>query len=145
MTVDGHLAIVDELLALPFPERSEWTGGALSGPGHHVRVLEASQDFWESRDPEITEAAEEQIDSALQALAEVFTTRWGAPGKVDLEPYLGSTAPAPEPMAQLCLLSPQMLVWRPAAADRWVGLCVGQADAEFPIELRVAVADVAIP
>ncbi|WP_067477804.1 hypothetical protein [Actinomadura hibisca] len=134
MAVEGHLAIVDGLLALPLAEGD--------GFGHHVRVLQATQDFWDDRSPEAVEAAEEQIDASLQALADVLTARWGAPERVDLDPYLWGEEPAPEPMAELCQLSSVMLVWWPPTGGRWVALSVGQADPEFPVELRVAMSDV---
>ncbi|HEY8480559.1 MAG TPA: hypothetical protein VIL71_12070 [Spirillospora sp.] len=144
MAVADQVAVVDDLLTAPFHDQRTWTQGGYSGPGHHVVVLEASQDFWESRDVEVVEAAEAQIEAALQALVEVFTARWGMPSRVDLGPYLWSEDPAPEPMLQLSALSLEMLVWWPPETGRWVALSVGQADPEFPIELRAAVADASI-
>ncbi|URM96308.1 hypothetical protein LUW76_19340 [Actinomadura madurae] len=144
MAVADQLAIVDDLLTAPFRDQDEWTHGGFSGPGRHVVVLQASQDFWESRDSDVVEAAEAQIEAALQALVEVLTARWGTPDQVDLGPYLWSEDPAPEPMGQLSQLGHDMLVWRPPETGRWVGLSVGQADPEFPIELRAAVADASL-
>ncbi|GAA3962325.1 hypothetical protein GCM10023085_51050 [Actinomadura viridis] len=129
-------AVVDELLVLPFPP---------DGPDCHVRVLQASQDFWEDRSEEIVAAAEEEIDTACQALVTSFTARWGGPETIDLDPYLWSEAPAPEPMNTLAQLSGEMLLWRRPGAGRWVALTVGQADPEFPIELRAAVGAAPIP
>ncbi|MFF5262564.1 hypothetical protein ACFY4C_26815 [Actinomadura viridis] len=131
-------AAVDGLLALPFPPDGP------DGPDCHVRVLQASQDFWEDRSEEIVEAAEEEIDAAFQALITAFTARWGRPETIDLDPYLWSEAPAPEPMSTLAQLSGEMLLWRRPGADRWVALTVGQADPEFPIELRAAVGTASI-
>jgi hypothetical protein len=56
-------AIVDDLLALPFPREDTWAGDRHSGPGFHVRVLHAGQDFWDDRGEEIVEAAEEEINA----------------------------------------------------------------------------------
>ncbi|MEV5711458.1 hypothetical protein [Actinoallomurus sp. NPDC052274] len=138
-------SIVGGLLALPFPRNETRQGDGVSGPGYHVRVLRASQDFWEDRSEEIVEAAEREIDAAFQALVTALTARWGGPEAIDLEPYLWSEDPVPEPISGLCQLSGEMLVWRQPEATRWVALTVGQGDPEFPIELLAAVGEAAIP
>ncbi|MFF5212936.1 hypothetical protein [Streptosporangium sp. NPDC000396] len=153
MTTEDRLAIVDDLLVLPFPamdtrespRKDTWQGYRSSGPGYHVYVLQASQDFWDDRGEEIVEAAEQEIDATLQVLVTALTTRWGAPETIDLWPYLESEGPAPEPMITLCQLSGEMLVWRRPEAGRWVALAVGQADREFPIVLLAAVGETPIP
>ncbi|WP_405810892.1 hypothetical protein OG524_16995 [Streptomyces sp. NBC_01520] len=160
-TEDG-LARIDGLLALPFPagEESEDNGVHSSGPGHHLLILRASQDFWDDRSPERVEPAEQEIEDEFSALATALTERWGEPGTVDLWPYLEESqegAPAPEPMGQLCNLAGSMQVWRPSpggpdaphvresrTGGRWIGLAVGQADPEFPIWLLAAVGETAI-
>ncbi|WP_344238768.1 hypothetical protein [Actinocorallia libanotica] len=141
MTSEDLHAAVEELLALPFPR--EDTRGEVrdSGPGYHVQVLQASRDFWDDRDEEIVEAAEEEIDAAFRALATALTARWGEPETVDLDPYLWSEEPAPEPLGRLSMLSGRMLVWRRPVPGRWVALAVGQADREFPIELLAAIGE----
>lgn len=136
---EDRLAIVDGLLALPFPAEETQDGDRSSGPGHHLRVLQASRDFWDDRGEETVEVAQEEIDAALRALVTALTARWGGPETIDLEPYLWGEDPAPEPLSRLCLLSGEMLAWRMPAAGRWVGLAVGQGDPEFPIELLAAV------
>ena len=138
-------AVVDELLTLPFPRQEIRKGDRSSGPGFHVHVLQASQDFWDGRDEETVEAAEGEIDAAFQVLRAALTERWDMPETVDPGPYLSSGGPAPEPFNQLCQLSSTMLLWRRPQADRWVALLVGQADPEFPIQLLAAVSDTAIP
>jgi hypothetical protein len=143
MTTRDLESIVDDLFSLPFP-RDE-TPDRSGGPGYHLRVLRASQDFWDDRDEEIVEAAEEEIDAAFQALVTALTARWGDPETIDLEPYLWSEDPAPEPIIRLCQLSGSMLVWRRPEAGRWLALTVGQADPEFPIELLAAVGEAPIP
>ncbi|MDP9864323.1 MULTISPECIES: hypothetical protein [Streptosporangium] len=144
MTTEDRLAVVDDLLALPFPGEGTREGRRSSGPGHHVCVLQASRDFWDDRSEETVEAAEEEIDTALQALVATLTTRWGEPETIDLWPYLRGEDPAPEPMITLCQLSGTMLLWR-LETGRWIALAVGQADPEFPIELLAAVAEAPIP
>jgi hypothetical protein len=145
MATEDRLGILDGLLGLPFPAEGTREGDRSSGPGHHVCVLQASQDFWDDRSEETTEAAAAEIDATLQALVAVLTARWGAPEPVDLEPYLWAESPVPEPLDQLCMLSGEMLLWRRSDVGRWVALAVGQNDAEFPIELLAVVGETPIP
>ncbi|WP_017624596.1 hypothetical protein [Nocardiopsis chromatogenes] len=163
MTTQDLEAIVDDLLALPFPREQEWEGDRRGGPGYHVRVLRTGQDFWEDGGEEAVGAAEEEVDIAFQGLVEALTTRWGEPEPVDLTPYLDrepveqpfidpfglrtprAEDPVPEPISQLCMLTSTMLLWRPPESGRWVSLAVGQNDREFPIELLAAAGDAPIP
>ncbi|MER7498637.1 hypothetical protein AB0L05_00405 [Nonomuraea pusilla] len=149
MTLKDRLAVVDALLARPFPEKAErevpsrdvWDGYRSSGPDSHLCCLAAGHDFWDDRGEEIVEAAQEEIDAALQELVTALTTRWGDPGVIDLWPYWESEGTAPAPLDELCQLSGTMLVWWPPDAGRWVALTVGQADPEFPILLLAAVGE----
>jgi hypothetical protein len=161
VTTQDLKAVVDDLLALPFPQEDAWAEDRHSGPGYHVRVLRASQDFWEDRDEEILEAAEKEIDAACQELVTALTASWGEPEQIDLSPYLDrglmqpaidlldqpaepDEDPVPEPIDQLCGLSSTMLLWRRPESGRWVALAVGQQDPEFPIELLAAIGDAPI-
>jgi hypothetical protein len=163
VTAENPEAIVDDLLALPFPQEDVRDGDRRSGPGHHVQVLQASQDFWDDRGEDVVEAAEEEIDAAFQALVAALTERWGEPEPIDLSPYLErglvqrpvidrlghrtppAPDPVPEPINQLCMLSSTMLLWRRPESGRWVALTVAQADPEFPIQLLAAVGEAPIP
>lgn len=149
-TTETRLALLEGLLALPFPagEESEDSSGRSSGPGHHLMILRASQDFWDDRSPERVEPAEQEIEDEFSRLATASSERWGEPETVDLWPYLEreeDAGPAPEPMGQLCNLAGSMQVWRPSGSTRWLGLAVGQADPEFPIWLLAAVGEAATP
>src|SRR5690242_14273009 len=99
MALEDQLAVVDELLAFP------------GSSGFHVRVLQASQDFWDDRSTEIVVAAANEIDAAFQALATALTSRWGEPEAIDLTPYLWSEDAVAEPIDQLCQYCGEMLVW----------------------------------
>jgi hypothetical protein len=163
VTVQDFKAVVDDLLALPFPLEDTRVGNRHSGPGYHMRVLRASRDFWHDRSAETVEAAEEEIDAAFQELVAALTARWGEPEPIDLSPYLRrglvrrlavdhggpqtppDEDPVPEPIDQLCMLSSTMLLWRRPESGRWAALLVGQQDAEFPIELLAAVGEASIP
>ncbi|WP_329230377.1 hypothetical protein OHB07_17775 [Streptomyces sp. NBC_00111] len=146
-TTEDRLALIDDVLALPFPagEESEDSGGRSSGPGHHLLILRASQDFWDDRSPELVEPAEQEIEAEFSVLATALSERWGEPETVELWPYLEreDTDTAPEPMGQLSNLAGSMQVWRVPGSTRWLGLAVGQADPEFPIWLLGAVGETA--
>ena len=147
-STEARLALIDSVLALPFPagEGGEDSGVRSSGPGHHLVVLRASQDFWEDRSEELVEPAEQEIEDEFSLVAGALTARWGEPETVELWPYLDGApdgGPAPEPMAQLSNLAGAMQVWRFPRSGRWLGLAIGQADPEFPIWLLAAVGGVA--
>ncbi|WP_327268856.1 hypothetical protein OG233_14505 [Streptomyces sp. NBC_01218] len=148
-TTAERVALVDHVLALPFPQGDEVedSGVRSSGPGHHLLILRASEDFWDGRHEETAEPAEEEIEAEFSAVATVLTDRWGDPETVDLWPWLtvGEDAEdslaAPEPFGQLCNLAGSMQIWRIPGTGRWLGLTVGQADPEFPIWLLAAVGE----
>jgi hypothetical protein len=145
MAIEDRLGIVDDLLVLPFPAEDTGEGDRSSGPGHHVRVLQASRDFWDDPSEEIVLTAQEEMNTVLQAMVAALTARWGEPDPVDLEPYLWGESAVPEPVNQLCQISAEMLVWHRPDAGRWVALAVGQGDREFPIELLAAIGEAQIP
>lgn len=148
-TTAERIALVDRVLGLPFPQgdEAEDSGVRSSGPGHHLLILRASEDFWDARAEEVVEPAEEEIEAEFSAVATALTERWGEPETIDLWPWLAAedssetAAPAPEPLGQLCNLAGSMQVWRIPGTGRWLGLTVGQADPEFPIWLLAAVGE----
>ncbi|MCD0485409.1 hypothetical protein LO771_24240 [Streptacidiphilus sp. ASG 303] len=137
-----HLAAIDDLLSRPFPTESYRDAATDAGPSHHVLVLRQSQDFWEDSDGEASRQAYADMESHLEALISALTDRWGEPEAVDLWQYLTASfdgAAAPEPIDMLCQTAVTMQVWRQPEADHWVGLAIGQADKELPLELIAAV------
>jgi hypothetical protein len=142
------LSIIDNLSSLPFPEVEGRPGpdGQWGGPGFHLAVLRESRDFWEDRSTEIVEAAEQELEANLAALAAILTKRWGAPEAVDLWPYLGLDDPDPdvttrEPLSFLCSVAGTMQVWRLPNSEQWLGLAIGQADPEWQFQLLAAVGE----
>ncbi|MGW2554502.1 hypothetical protein [Streptomyces sp. NPDC001635] len=143
-----HLSVIGCLSVLPFPEQEQPQGKekTWSGPGYHLAVLRESQDFWEDRSEEIVATAEQEIDDSLAVLVAALTDRWGEPEAVDLWTYLGcdksdSDFLAPEPLNFLAGVTGCMQVWRLPSSSRWLGLAVGQADPEWPIQLLAAVGE----
>ncbi|WP_329299725.1 hypothetical protein OG410_15750 [Streptomyces sp. NBC_00659] len=145
-----QLSIIDTLITQPFPEgkgdmKTELGWG---GAGFHIAILRATQDFWGDRTPGDSEAALQELEVELTAVAAVLSKRWGDPTTVDLWPYLGlddpdypDTEPVPEPLFSLCGLAVSMLAWRIPSTDRWLGLMIGQVDTEFPFELLASVGE----
>ncbi|MEU8495654.1 hypothetical protein AB0C86_02705 [Streptomyces lavendulae] len=148
---------VEYLHTLPFPRQEERAGDRWGGPGHHLVVLVESQDFWEGRATELVEEAEQGVEADRAALAQLLTRRWGAPAAMDLNPFqdsggtgtatgtstdadtgLGFDAEEAEPFGFLSGVTSEVWVWRPDGSDRWVGLAVGQADPEWPLQLLAA-------
>ncbi|MFK0191742.1 hypothetical protein [Kitasatospora sp. NPDC090308] len=136
-SADGRLSITEVLIDLPFPRQEESSGR----PGFHLAVLRENRDFWDDRSEETTEAAEQGLESDLAVPAATLTGRWGRPTSVDLWPYLGLDRPdldctAPEPLSFLSGAAGSMQVRRLPVADRWLASTIGQADPEFPFQLR---------
>jgi hypothetical protein len=139
MTSGDRDASLEELLAAPFPKEITRAQGRESGPGYHLQIIQEGRDFWDDRSEELIEAAEAEMDRALQELLTSSTRRWGTPETIDLDPYLWSSTPAPEPLLQLSMLTSDMVLWRHAGSTRWLALAVGQGDTEFPLQLLAAV------
>lgn len=147
------LHTVEHLHALPFPRQEERAGDRWGGPGHHLVVLVESQDFWEDRATELVEEAAHGVEADRAALAELLTRRWGAPAELglnllqdpdgtgtdtDADADFDFDAEEPEPIGFLSGVTSDLWVWRPNGSDRWVGLAVGQADPEWPLQLLAA-------
>lgn len=138
---------VERLLAAPYPAAFRTASGdsAGGGPDHHLATLRAGQDFWESRDEELVEAAEQVLAADAAALAAALSTAWGPAEVLDLEPFLGldgedGATESAEPLARLCALAGELLLWR-RPGGRFVGLTVGQEEPELPLCLLVAVGE----
>lgn len=142
------LAALDRLTALPFPAGEQpppWRG-IWGDPMYLMAVLHESRDFWEDRSEEVVEAAYQELEAAFDALTAELTARWGAPRTVDLwpDPGVGEGGPDadgafPEPFESLRLVASHVQVWGIPASGRSLILTIGQADAEFPLQLLVAV------
>ncbi|MEU9580243.1 hypothetical protein [Streptomyces chilikensis] len=143
-----RVSLVERLSVLPFPVREENTGQ--NDPGHHLAVLLESRDFWNDRSEETVDTAQREMDAELAAITDSLTRRWGTSRTVDLWPFTGWDAcgeaapPAPQPLLSLAMVAGDMRVWRVPESDRWVGLAVGQADPEWPLQLLAAVGKVSV-
>ncbi|MFJ9788385.1 hypothetical protein [Streptomyces globosus] len=148
-SVEEQLSIIDGLIGLPFPESEAKTPHGWGGPGYRIAVLRQSRDFWDVPDVEAVTVAEEELEADLAALVAVLAARWGGPAVVDLWSCLGFGDPdqpgveAPEPLGSLGNLAGSLHAWRLPSTGRWLGLTIGQADREFPLELIAAVGEAA--
>lgn len=155
MTAPGTadlLTAVERLTALPFPADGQppaWRG-LWGGPTYLMTVLHESRDFWEDRSEAIVESAQRELDAACDALTAELTARWGAPRTLDLWPDPGfdpgfdegrpdADDAFPEPFASFRLVASHVRVWGIPGSDRSLVLTIGQADAEFPLQLLAAV------
>ncbi len=80
--------MIDELLAQPFPETNFRDATGCGGPGYRVRILRASQEFWDDDDGQAAREADADLRAYLEALIAALTARWGEPLIIDLLPYL---------------------------------------------------------
>ncbi|MER7672817.1 hypothetical protein ABTY61_30795 [Kitasatospora sp. NPDC096128] len=148
-TASAHLARVDELLAdpRPFPPRDTDHATGCGGPGWRIEELYVSRQFWDDEYGEAREREYELAEARLDALAGVFTARWGSPYTVDLFPYLRAACDgeepgceAPAPVTLLSWTAVTLHVW-PLPGGRWLGLSVGQEDKELPVVLSAVLCD----
>jgi hypothetical protein len=135
--VERWLAVIDELLAAPFPfqestEDSE--GGPItSGPGYHVAIVAQSEEFWDDYDGTASQAAYTAMEAQRLPLVEALCQRWGEPRTVVWEPPFG---PLSEHLVYT-LGSGGGTVWK--RGDRLVCVDAPQADKELPFQLVLAV------
>ncbi|MFI6728620.1 hypothetical protein NRF20_45045 [Streptomyces sp. R-74717] len=140
--LEEYLSLIDGLLAQPFPETNFHDGTGCGGPEHRLRILRASQDFWDDDDGQAAREADADLRAYLDALIAGLTTRWGEPLVVDLWPYLraGFEGEAvSEPINFLSQLAGSMQAWPHRDSGRWLALTIGQEDKELPLELLAAV------
>jgi hypothetical protein len=136
-----YLAQLDGMLAQPFPEREVADAAGWGGPEYWVRVLRASQEFWEDHDGLARCEAEAELSAYCDALRAALAGRWGEPVDVELWPCLkaGCEGAVREPLDFLSQQLTSMLMWQLPGLGRWFGLGIGQQDKELPLELVAAV------
>ncbi|MFA7767893.1 hypothetical protein [Streptomyces sp. NRRL S-448] len=146
--LERYLPIIDGMIAQPFPAADFDDATGYGGPACRVRVLHASQDFWDDEYHRALNRADAEMSADLGALAAALTVRWGDPLTVDLWSYLEAGFDgkrAPELIERLSQSACSMQVWPVPDSGRWIGLTVGQHDTELPLELMAVVSRTPLP
>ncbi|MET9468745.1 hypothetical protein ABZY44_28925 [Streptomyces sp. NPDC006544] len=144
-TPEACLPLIDGLATRPFSETVFQDATGDGGPDHLIRVLHRSRDFWDAEDLQVWEQVDAELSACLDALIAVCTARWGDPLVVDLWAGCGDEYgddagdDVPEPLRTLGQVTTSMHAWPLPGGDRWLGLALGQADKELPMELLAAV------
>lgn len=147
MDIRHWLATIDLLCARDFPAEHGRTDVGTGGPGYHIAELQTSGDFWEDDGTE-REETEAQYECDRDGLGERLTERWGAPDVISLESTFERAQDdedIPEPWASLSSHVPNVQLWRPPKAGRWIALGVSQWDKELPFQLLAAVTEIDPP
>ncbi|UFR06943.1 cytochrome P450 [Streptomyces sp. Go40/10] len=143
--LEEYICLIDELRAEPFPEANFHDDTECGGPEHRVRILRASQEFWDDDDGQAAREADADLRAYLDALIAALRARWGEPLVIDLLPYLRAGLEGEavsEPINCLSQLTGSMQVWPHRDTGRWLGLAIGQGDKELPLELLAAVGQI---
>ncbi|MEU8774804.1 hypothetical protein [Streptomyces sp. NPDC048606] len=145
MTTAAHLDLIDRLLVQGFPDRPVRLGRHSSGPGHHLALLDGTEDFWEDDGSRRAEEAE-RIGADYGVLVQALTRRRGAPQIFTLSSSGGSDAHGggaggeartAQPWEELGATTDHVHLWR--IEERWLVVCVARGGAEDPYLLMAAV------
>ncbi|MEU0333582.1 hypothetical protein [Streptomyces sp. NPDC006193] len=137
MDIAQCLTLIDLLCARRFPPARAGTEHGESGPGYHIAALRTSEGFWEGDGSE-RDRTRAQYEAERDALAERLGERWGPPQHISLYSVFERTMTGEdleEPWAGLSGHVPDVQLWRPPGAGRWIALGVSQWDEELPFQL----------
>ncbi|MBB4716721.1 hypothetical protein BJ965_006603 [Streptomyces luteogriseus] len=139
MNIAQHLALIDELCHRPFPAEHGPSDVGVSGPGHHVAVLEAAAD-----DAPATRAVTiDQYEKDRDAVYEHLASRWGDTPPYNLQTVLLRTAreEIPAPWAELSARAGVAHLWEVEGTGRWVAVAVADRDASREVQLLALVTE----
>ncbi|SNS47596.1 hypothetical protein SAMN05216276_101045 [Streptosporangium subroseum] len=156
-SVRDAVAAVEVLLTRPVPadgptnregdpDSGEWTGSF--GAGFRLTRLWESRGYFGVSGPDWN-AAQEESEAYLAALAAELEQRWGPHRDVSMRPYLFRSyadEPMPPLFAEICSfdLYGDLLVWGPLdtpEGQRWVAVSVSQCDEDAPHIMLAATGD----
>ena len=139
MNIAQHLALIDELCHRPFPAEHGPSDVGVSGPGHHVAVLEAATDD----DPATRAVTIDQYEKDRDALCELLASRWGDTPPYNLQTVLLRTEreKIPGPWAELSARAGVAHLWEVEGTGRWVAVAVADRDASREVQLLAVVTE----
>jgi hypothetical protein len=139
MNIAQHLALIDELCCRPFPAEHGPSDVGVSGPGHHLAVLEAGTDG----DPGARAVTIDQFEKDRDAVFEVLASRWGDTDPYNLQTVLLRTEREhiPRPWAELSARAGIAHLWEVEGTGRWVAVAVADRDASREVQLLALVTE----
>ena len=138
MNIAQHIALIDELCYRPFPAEHGPSDVGVSGPGHHIAVLEAATD-----DPAARAVTIDQSEKDRDAVYELLASRWGDTDPYNLRTVLLRTEreEIPRPWAELSACAGVAHLWEVEGTGRWVAVAVGDRDMSREIRLLALVTE----
>ncbi|WMD07359.1 hypothetical protein [Streptomyces sp. FXY-T5] len=139
MNIAQHLALIDELCHRPFPAENGPSDVGVSGPGHHVAVLEAADDD----EPATRAVTIDQYEKDRDAVYEHLASRWGDTPPYNLQTVLLRTAreEIPAPWVELSARAGVAHLWEVEGTGRWVAVAVADRDASREVQLLALVTE----
>ncbi|AXE84324.1 hypothetical protein [Streptomyces sp. Go-475] len=139
MNIAQHIALIDELCYRPFPAEHGPSDVGVSGPGHHVAVLEAAADD----DPARWAVVVDQFEKDRDAVYELLASRWGDTPPYNLQTVLLRTEreEIPRPWAELSERANVAHLWEVEGTGRWVAVAVTDRDASREVRLLALVTE----
>ncbi|MER7895212.1 hypothetical protein ABTX62_03495 [Streptomyces sp. NPDC096046] len=133
MNIARHIALIDELCCRPFPAEHGPSDVGVSGPGHHIAVLEAATDG----DPAARAMTIDQYEKDRDAVYELLASRWGDTAPYNLQTVLLRTAgeEIPRPWAELSARASVAHLWEVEGTGRWVAVAVADRDPSREVQL----------
>jgi hypothetical protein len=139
MKLARHIALIDELCYRPFPAEHGPSDVGVSGPGHHIAVLEAATDC----DPAARAVTMDQYEKDRDAVYELLASRWGDTDPYNLQTVLLRTEgeEVPRPWAELSARASVAHLWEVEGTGRWVAVAVGDRDPSREVQLLALITE----
>jgi DNA-binding CsgD family transcriptional regulator len=141
MRIERVCALAEELLVRPFPAERSTTrtddGPITSGPGFHIVVVAASDDFEDDHDATRSTAAWEDMLTVHTELIEALSTAWGPPRLEAEEVDPNDYGPLEAELLYSFGLGGGSSGW--VHGDRLCCTAISQVGSELPFELVVGV------
>ncbi|MEV0222203.1 hypothetical protein [Streptomyces sp. NPDC050704] len=148
MTIKRHVATIDLLCSLAFPEEHGSSDVGIGGPGFHLAELESSYGLAEGDGSQREETAE-QFEAYVDHISQRLSDRWGKPYRTGLDGVLiRSSDPdesIPEPWSLFSRRVGNMHLWQSDGTGRWIAVGVSRPSETQEIQLVVLVTEMDPP